>query len=241
MRNLEILDGMFEKFGLMSLSKLIMNMAIQRKGKKVKFLDVGAGNAMLGKDLSAMTDLFGKPIVEYHGVDLQEHEFVDANGNKKKVLPIDIQRESLPKNQYDIIISSYVFQYLPDKLRALENMINALTVGGVLYVAPVGSFKVDSTIYHVRGLNNLGIEEEVNTDFLRVLKSCPNISVNLTTDGALAIKRVKEGPANFSYDYLGNSMLVLDHAFEDLEQGQISNVFEVMSHYRYNPKRKPKW
>jgi len=135
----------------------------------------------------------------------------------------------------------HVFQYVPDKLRALENMINALNVKGTLLLRPVGDFEIDSKQYHLRGYGDANEVGDISHDFIDILNSCPGINVRLTQEGGLMIVKTQNVPANFPFDYLGNSMLDPNGTFSDIIRGKPSNKFELRSHYRYNPNRKPKW
>jgi SAM-dependent methyltransferase len=92
--------------------------------KRVNVLDVGAGKGRAGNELKME---FGNNI-KYTGVDLQQRD-------NKSVKQLDVVSEKLPFETYHLIFGAHVFQYLPDKFKALENMINALKPGGVLKLA----------------------------------------------------------------------------------------------------------
>jgi len=242
-RTLKEINTLFEKYGLPTLSDLIFLKLKQKKGKRVKILEVGAGKGNLGQDLLNMKNDLGRPVVEYHGVDLvSKYDFIDiATKRRLGFYTIDVQRERLPRNVYDVVVSTHVFELVPDKLRALENMINSLTVGGTLLLAPIGDFKIDGLDYNLRGEYGVNPDININRDFVNILRDCKGIIVKINSNGGVLIVKKEDIPANFPFDYVGTSFVDQKLALNDLSDARPSSLLELRSHYRSNPNRKPKW
>jgi ubiquinone/menaquinone biosynthesis C-methylase UbiE len=98
-------------------------------------LDIGSGD---GQTTIGLYEHYNKQGTIY-GVDLSQKMVDKANEAKKKLGYDSIQfikgdAESLdfPNNMFDVVISTFTFQFFPDKLKALREMHRVLKPGGYL-------------------------------------------------------------------------------------------------------------
>jgi len=208
------------KFDGLTLVDYVLHF-LKTRNRKLHFLDVGAGEGNVGKDLEKR--FFGN--VDYTGIDLQEQEY-------KKVKQLDVVTDKLPRESYDLIVSVFVFQYLSDKFSALENMINALSVGGILNIYELGSIYIKSkNSYSIIKLRS----------FLKALiKANPFLEIKIL-ENSISITKRSTGNATISYKYLGVRPSNPTMLMGDLEKEQVSGYYSMRSYYQYDPNKKSKW
>ncbi len=173
---------------------LIKELVTRTKKRKVRFLDVGAGQGNLGPDL--MKKYPNSPqspqIVEYHAIDVKATPILDLKGIVVgKVEKQDIVSDRLPRNIYDIIVAVQVFQYVTDKFRALENLINALRVNGTLAIANFGKVK-DLTSHTDNPFDPRDLLYRI------VIKPHPWLKVEITSNNGILITKNEDRPVRFN-------------------------------------------
>jgi len=119
------IETFLRKSGLPSIDKLVNSF-----NKPLNTLDVGAGSGEFGEYLKRR---FNEKI-KYFGIDVKESERVNK---------YDIVKENLPKEAFELIFSFFTFPYLTDKFRAIENIINALSVNGYAVIPDFGYFEIN--------------------------------------------------------------------------------------------------
>lgn len=161
--------------------------------KVVRFLDAGAGEGNLGKDLekSNPRQKLDSKTVNYHALDLQESL---AN---KKVREFDLSVDRLPRNYFDVIVSMFIFQYLGDKLHALESLCNSLKVDGTLTIAHIGDIKINGVVFNLE-------DERLIYRFKHYLElSNPHLQITFTGKGGIFIRKIKEGETRIGLHFEG--------------------------------------
>jgi len=106
-------------------------------------LDLGCG---VGANLSRLKAL-NLPFGSYTGVDLTDAMLQRAKERYGKLPgvdfhPLDLMSDSLPEGPYDLIVSTWVFEHLPDPVLVAEKAWERLKPGGrmaLLFEAQTGS------------------------------------------------------------------------------------------------------
>jgi ubiquinone/menaquinone biosynthesis C-methylase UbiE len=98
-------------------------------------LDIGCGDGLTTFGLYEFYDMKG----EIHGVDISQKMIDKANDTQKKIgydkirfIKGDAESLDYPDNMFDVVISSFTFQFLPDKLKALREMYRVLKPSGCM-------------------------------------------------------------------------------------------------------------
>jgi ubiquinone/menaquinone biosynthesis C-methylase UbiE len=112
------------------LGKRLVHLLKIKAGEQV--LDIGCGSG----ELTAYTAQFVKPKGWVLGIDPSPYRIKLANQKRDKNLSFRIggsdDLSSLPSNFYDVVYLNYVFHWIFDKKRALEEMFRILKPGGRL-------------------------------------------------------------------------------------------------------------
>lgn len=98
-----------------------------RTGRRLEILEAGCGNQW-------PIDLHG---VDYRltGADLDEHALnlrVARRNDLDAAIVGDLCTMDLPRGAFDVVYSAYVLEHIRDADRALDNMVSALSSGGLL-------------------------------------------------------------------------------------------------------------
>ncbi len=98
-----------------------------------RILDLGCGTGLNVERLSAL----GLPFSSYFGVDFSEEMLARAKakfGHLEKVdfKQMDLSKEPLPEGPFDLVISTWVLEHLPDPVSVVENAQQRLVPGGHL-------------------------------------------------------------------------------------------------------------
>ncbi len=235
-RDLKQINKEFHNFGIVDFNKIVNRVMRLNPNKKIKFLDVGAGQGKLAHDLEKYRDASNNPLFEYHGIDLKPKE-IKYNGEKKLISSLDIQRERLQREQFNMVLAMNSFQYVGDKLRALENMINSLKVNGILIISPLGHIKTSNN-----NILSQGAYYNSNYNYYHELfSSIPNIKYVLSNSGALIILKTGSGDVNFKYDFVGASTVKEKRTLSDFKNNITNIGTELVGKYVPNSNRKSKW
>lgn len=226
-RNLFTYNGYFLDADIIPGKKYSLTRYIREKyldnHKIPRILDVCAGEGNFGKDLEKQ---FGYS-VKYKGIDLLKREH-------PKISVFDVTLDKLPKESFDIILNYFGFIYFPDKLSALENMINALKVGGIIQIYPGFELFVsrDSNTYF-----------EINKSFFvqKMMHINPFLEVRFTDNESLLIFKKQRGIANIPFRYDGAKPKNLEKVARSMENNKLNGSFAMRSYYTYDPNKKSKW
>ncbi len=228
-RNIEGYEDLFKRHGLPILTNLITEKMFSSNEKRIRFLDVGAGEGNLKDDLMTM---FGDRRISYYGIDMIEHRNPDKS---VKVNHFDLMYDSLPNNSFDFIVAGLSIPYVTDKFKALENMINSLRVNGTVAITGFGALRIDGDLRTV--LSPLYDEFQPknkleNAKWLidKLKESNPFLEIQITENGGVLIKKVKEGKAKMPFKFNG-ATLRLGSLKASLDSNAALDV--IVSNYSY--------
>jgi len=106
---------------------------VARKAKTGKVLDVGCGNGMLLKHFKSMGwDCFGLDVSPWAKRYAEEYGYV--------LYDEEIERNYLPDNYFDLIVSTSTLEHIYDPVNHVKAMLRVLKPGGYIYVAGVPNY-----------------------------------------------------------------------------------------------------
>ncbi|PIU22481.1 MAG: hypothetical protein COT14_01050 [Candidatus Diapherotrites archaeon CG08_land_8_20_14_0_20_30_16] len=216
MRTLDNYDLDMQKVGLPTVTE-----TIKRLGKpNVKVLDACAGFGNVGKDLARLyPNTKGSKIkVKYDGVDIVSRD---------RVKGFDVVSDRLPRNTYDLIIEDFGFPYLIDKFRALENLCNALKVGGTLVIPYFGEFTVNGNLESLR----YTFRSITRSFFTKGVYKKPHLSIRFAEYGGILITKLDDKETKFGLKYLGAHAQNPKAYYKALRNRKSDTGFILISNY----------
>jgi len=198
--------------GLPSIDRLIELV----KKPKVNFLDVCAGKGSLGQYFRISK--IGKRVA-YYPVDILESE---------NVIRHDIVNDILPKNAFDVILAQFGFPYLTDKFKALENVINSLSVNGVLAIPDFGKFNINGLECDLN--NTIGR----NRLILLLSSACElgGFDFKIKPEGGIIIKKLKDTDFRFNLKFIKAVPARPSKWLQNIESRKVYLNSELVSHYK---------
>jgi len=141
----------------------------------------------------------------------------------------DLTVDSLPRESYDVITSIFVLRYIPDKLKAIGNMVDALKPGGILLLNDPG------IIDFVSLPRPLLTTDQVLLNL--IITSNPHISLNWTAKGGLLITKLKSGRFFLPVTFVKAQLQDPAAFHQDLQSDLVGDSLRLTSFYRLNKKR----
>nr|BDT28419.1 class I SAM-dependent methyltransferase [Bacteriovorax sp. HI3] len=103
--------------------------------KNAKVLDAGCGTGVLARYVKHQF-----PDAEVHGFDYSELRVSEANKRNKEThnkitfFHDNIEKLDIPENSYDVVVSRYVIEHLPNPQAAIKELYRVLKPGGKLFI-----------------------------------------------------------------------------------------------------------
>jgi SAM-dependent methyltransferase len=118
-----------------SIQERLLSVGVPR-GAQV--LDAGCGPGLISRELAQLAGPEGKVL----GIDASAERIQAAQATKPALPNLEFRRadllhSELPDASFDVVWSQFVFQYLPDKARALAELIRILRPGGTVAVSEI--------------------------------------------------------------------------------------------------------
>ncbi|PIU22522.1 MAG: hypothetical protein COT14_00760 [Candidatus Diapherotrites archaeon CG08_land_8_20_14_0_20_30_16] len=203
------LDKFLRQSGLRGFDWIISSI----KKPIIDTLDVGAGQGELGRYFQRK---YGNRI-RYFGIDVKKFRDISEQ---------NVVNDNLPEESFDLVFSFFTFPYLTDKFKALKNIINALTVGGVCVIPDFGHFDFNG--------NRTSNYSSLGRRIIQQLLSNPNLEVIVRPEGGILIRKkasfVFKLPIKFK-----KALPLKTYAYlESLEQQRVSfDANRLVSCYEY--------
>ena len=125
------LEGEQQRLALMSALLDPMERAlIDRLGVKSgwRCLELGAGNGSISKILAALVAPTGRAVAS----DIDVRYMADLKVDGLEVRRLDVMRDPIEDETYDLVVARALLHHLPDRQTALKRMISAVKPGGAL-------------------------------------------------------------------------------------------------------------
>ncbi len=121
-------------------------------GADTKVLDVGCG---WGRILFAMARMF--PSAQFSGIDVNPEVLAEGRrlaekwgvSNRVSFSVMELESLEFADSTFDLVCSSRVFQYVPDKLKGARECRRVLRTGGILAIAIPNKLSPVRSSYHV--------------------------------------------------------------------------------------------
>jgi SAM-dependent methyltransferase len=118
-------DSLKQQFGKKVTGEI---MAFLNNHSGAKVLDVGSGNSL---GLGSLCQLFGAKIKQASGIDLEPKNQTNLELDLHQG---DVVSMPFPDNEFDLIYSSQVFQYVTDKFKGLQEIFRAQKPNMAAYI-----------------------------------------------------------------------------------------------------------
>jgi len=227
-RDLRDYEYQFLRHDLPSLTNMLTERILSSR-KKVRFLDVGAGEGNLKDDLAKV---FTNRQLSYSGVDVIEQKNFDGT---TKVYQFDLMYDRLPKDSFDFIVANFSIPYMTDKFKALQNMIDALSVNGTLVITSLGILRINNLQRSVTYGSEyyLPVDKQRNAKWLtdKLMKANPFLDIKITFEGGVIIKKLKPGVVKIPFRFIGATIPV-DAVKKSLDSE--STLYTLVSNYSYD-------
>jgi SAM-dependent methyltransferase len=174
-----------------TLTTFLEQTAARKHNEPIRVLDYGCGTNRFSREL---VERYGHQIaLECVGVSAGDPRTAEERGIDKERAVIFINQKdptiSLP-GQFDLIVSQTTFIHLPDPLRSLKMLYNALNKGGEIHIDHSLEF-LAGNFYDGK---NADVAFEQANDFITHLRSL-GVGVELLENGMI----IRKGPARLEF------------------------------------------
>jgi SAM-dependent methyltransferase len=131
----------------------------------------------------------------------------------------------LPRNNFDVVVSVMVFRYMPDKFRALKNLVDSLNTGGTLAIVDFGDIRIDGEQCDL----NRRRDREL---FMKIVgEKNPWLDITVTETGGILIKKTRKNESRFDLRFEGSEPCYPDLFSGALELGKMRSSSALLSRY----------